>query len=77
MGWFFSDYRVRNEQNEVLTPPTTTPTQLICEEQPPTTTTTPILPQFGGEIGVKLGYFAPNFGKLTPTIQHQPNFWQK
>ena len=28
----------RDVQNEVLTPPTTTPTQSICEEQPPTTT---------------------------------------
>ena len=45
----------RDVQNEVLTLPTTTPTQSICEKPPPTPTTTPILPQFGGEIGVKLG----------------------
>ena len=38
---------------------------------------TPILPQFVGEIGVKLGLFDPNFGKLTPTTQHQPNFGAK
>ena len=30
-----------------------------------------------GEIGVKLGLFDPNFGKLTPTTQHQPNFGAK
>ena len=41
------------------------------------TNLTTILPQFGGKIGGKLGLFNPNFHKLTPTTQHQPNFWTK
>ena len=41
------------------------------------TNLTTILPQFGGKIGGKLGLFNPNFHKLTPTTQHQPNFWAK
>ena len=63
----------RDVQNDVLTPPTTTPTQSICEEQPPTPTTTPIWPQFYHNLGVKLGV---NWGYLTPIFINwhpQPN----
>ena len=66
-------FLTRDVQNDVLTPPTTTPTQSICEEQPPTPTTTPIWPQFYHNLGVKLGV---NWGYLTPIFINwhpQPN----
>ena len=57
-------FRTKDEQSEVLTPPT----QSTYEEQP--TTTTLIETQFR----VKLGQFDHNFRKMTPTIPSPTQF---